>query len=591
MTEFTTDRRGILGLAGLAAGALRAPSGTSFALDLLARSASVRVNDDVAVVQTGGHTVPGRGAARYVRVAAAPTPEGLGRWWFRDASGSSFVLAEEQLTVTMFGALGDGRSDDWEAFRAAISYLQLRDGGRDSRPRYEARGPRLHVPAGHYFLSASIDLKNSVILSGDTPGLAGSGLTTMLEFAAGKNGIIIERHNTRDGSLVEAVSSGAADGTVLQNLAIVSRGGKAGHGVWAKARFVARDLSIAGFAGNGYNVVAASDRGGAELGNANSFQIWGGVVRNSGGSGIYVAGTDANAGLITGVDCTGNGGWGIWDGSFLGNTIIACHTSGNGLGQSGALVSHGGKRFAVAKGGAERAGSVEPGTDAKTWLPVGPGNPGPEAPAWSRGMQVRTGGAYRTDHPSSQTTLLGCYSEGGQGPSQLVYTTLVLGGLHGAGVVGTAVANTSFGQFASDGGFRSRRTAAGGAVLDVALNGNPDNGDVLEVFATGSPDIWRLRFQGGDLQWNHANVSVSFAITGPATSFHGGPHSFVVPRLFVGSGASARRQDTGRAPPGGGRWKQGDIVWNQAAAPGGHAGWICVSDGEPGKWSPFGQIA
>ena len=39
-----------------------------------------------------------------------------------------------------------------------------------------------------------------------------------------------------------------------------------------------------------------------------------------------------------------------------------------------------------------------------------------------------------------------------------------------------------------------------------------------------------------------------------------------------------------------GSYTKGDIVWNQDPKPTGYVGWICVRDGTPGEWKPFGQI-
>ena len=40
-----------------------------------------------------------------------------------------------------------------------------------------------------------------------------------------------------------------------------------------------------------------------------------------------------------------------------------------------------------------------------------------------------------------------------------------------------------------------------------------------------------------------------------------------------------------------GQYKQGDVVWNANPIPSGYVGWVCVRDGTPGEWKPFGQIA
>jgi len=43
--------------------------------------------------------------------------------------------------------------------------------------------------------------------------------------------------------------------------------------------------------------------------------------------------------------------------------------------------------------------------------------------------------------------------------------------------------------------------------------------------------------------------------------------------------------------PATGSYIKGDIVWNSNPKAGGHVGWICVREGTPGEWKPFGPIA
>jgi hypothetical protein len=44
------------------------------------------------------------------------------------------------------------------------------------------------------------------------------------------------------------------------------------------------------------------------------------------------------------------------------------------------------------------------------------------------------------------------------------------------------------------------------------------------------------------------------------------------------------------APPTTGLFMKGDICWNTNPEPGNYIGWVCVVDGTPGQWAPFGQI-
>jgi len=42
--------------------------------------------------------------------------------------------------------------------------------------------------------------------------------------------------------------------------------------------------------------------------------------------------------------------------------------------------------------------------------------------------------------------------------------------------------------------------------------------------------------------------------------------------------------------PTSGRYKLGDLVWNNNPVTEGFIGWVCVKAGEPGSWAPFGRI-
>lgn len=51
------------------------------------------------------------------------------------------------------------------------------------------------------------------------------------------------------------------------------------------------------------------------------------------------------------------------------------------------------------------------------------------------------------------------------------------------------------------------------------------------------------------------------------------------------------KHQNGTKPPRKGRYNKGDIVWNSEPKPTGYVGWICVREGTPGEWKPFGQIS
>ena len=52
-----------------------------------------------------------------------------------------------------------------------------------------------------------------------------------------------------------------------------------------------------------------------------------------------------------------------------------------------------------------------------------------------------------------------------------------------------------------------------------------------------------------------------------------------------------KKQEVGSAEPSSGSYRKGDVVWNDNPKPTGWVGWVCISDGTPGIWKPFGQIS
>lgn len=86
--------------------------------------------------------------------------------------------------------------------------------------------------------------------------------------------------------------------------------------------------------------------------------------------------------------------------------------------------------------------------------------------------------------------------------------------------------------------------------------------------------------------------------TGARLSVHGRIGAGVnnVPEdVSIQSAGAIRFQDkkfqVGSSTPTHGQYRKGDIVWNEDPKPTGYVGWICIREGTPGEWKPFGQIA
>lgn len=52
-----------------------------------------------------------------------------------------------------------------------------------------------------------------------------------------------------------------------------------------------------------------------------------------------------------------------------------------------------------------------------------------------------------------------------------------------------------------------------------------------------------------------------------------------------------KKFEVGNGVPEHGAYRAGDIVWNDSPQPSGFVGWICIREGTPGIWKPFGAIS
>jgi hypothetical protein len=374
--------------------------------------------------------------------------------WVRKFSGP--------VNVKWFGATGDGTTNDGAAFVAAIAALKAIAGNVSANGFYKA-SPKLFVPAGHYFLgTTTLDITHTLVIEGEGVGHYSAG-ASKLRWAANTTGIRIQRYNTSGVSTVDGTTHFAGDGTVLRSLSLVGSAGAEGehHAVHTKAIVTIEDCLIDSWQGDGIHATT-SVGGGASEGNSNFSRV-SRVRIDSVRDGISISGSDANVWLGQAVDITGARRWGINDNGFLGSSWLSCHTANIGLipGAIPTVVSHSGNRYAVRDGQNAAASTTAPsGTaaDNSSWYYIGAGGVDSAAgiPSWASGMTVRAGGGYRTGNSNAESVFTGCYSEGGQGPSQFASATLVIGGKHDAGVKGVARLATLEGYFGSTAGLLAR---------------------------------------------------------------------------------------------------------------------------------------
>jgi hypothetical protein len=278
--------------------------------------------------------------------------------------------------VKWFGAVGDDVTNDGAAFTAALAYLNAI---AISGYGYGMGTPELFIPAGKYYLgTTTLDITHSIIVTGENGADAGGG-STILRWAAGATGIRTQAANTTGATGTQAPAGYRGDGSIIRNLFL--QGGYAGveaefHGIHLRAKATIRDCYITNFQGDGVYANATAGSGGASEGNVNCFEFTRLIITGN-RNGVYLIGADTNAGSGNYLDVFGNRAWGINDNSFLGNTWTACHTASN------------------------------------------------------------ISGPYRSTNLNAHSVFVGCYSESDQPAASFSQRSLVLGGLHAAGV-GTA---------------------------------------------------------------------------------------------------------------------------------------------------------
>ena len=378
------------------------------------------------------------------------------------ASGAWVRQFDDALDVKWFGAVGDDATDDYPAFAAAIALAAtLATQSANSGLWNGTQGIYVSPPpAGRYYLGQTLDLDGSAIhLFGD---YSQSGLLSpSLRFPVNTTGIRAQAQNTV-GSTTRSPLPGAQH-SCISNLTIEATGtntSDTAYGIWLRTKADLTNINIGGFA-YGLFINATAGSGGATEGNVNCCKF--SRVRAAGNriDGLHIANSsaDANACVFDACDASFNGRWGVFDGSFLGNSYFGLHNDLNGradIGITPSMVSHGGFRYSVKIGQEVGASTNAPSgtaTDNTWWYYMSAGGPDIYRPAWVSGTTYQAGGAYCTTNANARNLFSGCYSEGGQGPSQFVHPTIILGGLHGSGIKGTGLymRSHSGGQLKIDG--------------------------------------------------------------------------------------------------------------------------------------------
>ena len=180
-------------------------SGLSFgdpmSAGLFTQLCGLSVPAGVGLIQTTGYARTGVGSARY----AVTANTGATAWRVQTADGRWFELAEPSPDVAMFGAVGDGVTDDTAALNASIAYLSAPVNSSSARGGGVVRLRRNCVLR----ITSPVYLNPFVVIEGD---LGAGGFFE--DFAAGRasgSGILVD-FDLLAGGAIEAVGFVAATG-------------------------------------------------------------------------------------------------------------------------------------------------------------------------------------------------------------------------------------------------------------------------------------------------------------------------------------------------------------------------------------------
>jgi hypothetical protein len=529
----------------------------------------------------------------------------------------------ETVSVTRFGAVGDGVTDDAAAVQLAINYVATL-----------GRGAIVFPPGYTYYLNSQINLCDNLTVIGYGAkikiGTGYAGINTPLfknfsgtDFAApgtrlassniGFYGLTFDGNDTGvAGSTVPNANMHGAiicvggwddnsgiDGFVVRDCSFSSFAG-AGVMVWKSSNIDVSSNSFLNFFTNATlsvgspidmhqvsRVVIANNR----INHTSTAKSWHGITIldwTLGCSDVAVTGnviTNLNNG--DGISCESNGVANIDGGAFTGNVIDNC--LGDGLHIQGCS-------DVVVTGNIFRASSSTSGLGivfTNTTAVTIDGNEvsGPYISGiFSNGGTLRAvvtnnriqGMVYGGVNYQGEGIFL--YTAGGTSVSHRVCGNIIKD-VDGCGIY----SNSTMGCVSGNSIYNFGRSASATRNMGITASGMVVDNTIIGVAATG---LYGINVEDGCTVKNNT-------VTG---TFSGGPYrqgwrngvydgGYLAYSNIQFDDITKKVTLYASAAPVANRWVVGDVVYNTAPAAAGTIGWVCTTAGVPGTWKTFGAIA
>ena len=439
----------------------------------------------------------------------------------------------QTVSVVDFGAVGDGVTDDYQAFQDAIDALPV-------------SGGTILIPAttsNTWVISQTLNVRKKLHLIGQVAYGTGDEKGTRLIFPAGVTGIILNAANT---SLFTTVPLDpllpGAFGSILENIFILGGGGATADGVVLRCTSECRQVCVRGFSRYGFRIYTSIGAGGYIEGQADGWKLDNCQAVANGSHGFFTDGNNGNVGVAIRCASIVNGGYGFWENTLIGSTYLGCNAEGN------------------------TTGSVHADRSSSSATFIGQWEDGASTSVYGIGVVAYGGNCGNPDSSSVGSAFFSGISR--NVPMKYLNNK-------GSEQVGSAFGWNDTTQ----------------SVFAFGANSETPTLDAWRLKFDSAQNVWFIQFANSSsfqpiaypnsagALWTQKNFSGAIFQNGYAVKNSGDAYSAAKVRML------------GSAAPTTNTWAVGDIVYNDTPTAGGFIGWVCVTAGTPGTWKTFGPIS